>query len=66
MTHFDSLPESAGDFTSTSAVEYFCGKCKAKTPHSVQTWESKDGAYVDYKYTCQPCGKVHWVDGIDS
>jgi hypothetical protein len=66
MTHFKPMDESEGDFTSESVTEYFCGKCKKKTPHTVLTWESKDGGYVDYKYTCQTCGKVCWIDGIDS
>lgn len=66
MTHFGEIPESAGDFTQQKIASYFCGKCKDSTPHLVQLWESKDGAYEDYKYTCQTCGKICWVDGIDS
>lgn len=33
-----------------------------------QKWESNDGGYEDYKYTCQDaeCGHAWWVEGIDS
>jgi hypothetical protein len=66
MTHFGEMKESDGDFTHEQVMEYFCGRCKARTAQTVKTWESKDGGYVDYKYTCNTCGKVCWVDGIDS
>jgi hypothetical protein len=40
-----------------------CSTCHE--PMTVQTWESNDGAFEDFKYTC-PNGHVEWVDGIDS
>jgi hypothetical protein len=66
MTHMNPMPESAGTFTKESVVQTFCRREQAMLDHRVQVWESNDGAYEDYKYTCLSCGTVHWVDGIDS
>ena len=66
MTHTGPMPESAGEFTATERG-IKCHKCGQPTA-KCETWESSDGAYEDYKYTCQSpaCGYVWWVDGIDS
>jgi hypothetical protein len=66
MTHFESMPESAGDFTAERLAIRPCKKCGKMTDHKCQTWESHCGSYVDYKFTCLGCRTVYWVDGIDS
>jgi hypothetical protein len=66
MTHTGPLPESAGEFTKEAIAKRWCGRCLQSTSHKLQVWESTDGAYEDEKYTCLECGRVHWVDGIDS
>lgn len=67
MTHFGPMDESEGELRSEhgDAVRS-CSQCKVATLHKVETWDSNDGAYTDHKYTCRNCGRVHWVDGIDS
>jgi len=64
MTHSGPLPESAGTFQDLHEDPAECPKCKQKTL-VCKSWDSSDGAYTDYKYSC-PCGYVRWVDGIDS
>jgi hypothetical protein len=65
--HFGPMPESAGEFTKSSQRgDLACRKCKVVGQVTCQTWESSDGAYEDYKYTCGACGAVWWIDGIDS
>lgn len=66
VTHYGSMPESAGTFTLGLVLEIPCRTCEKITPHLCQVWHSNDGAYVDEKFTCNVCGRVHWVDGIDS
>lgn len=65
MTHMGPMSESEGEFSFTHATNTPCRKCGG---HNVtyRIWESSDGAYEDYKYTCADCGHVWWVDGIDS
>lgn len=65
MTHMHPMSESEGEFTHTEHNAGQCGQCGS---HQVkcQTWESSDGAYEDYKFTCEDCGHVWWVDGIDA
>ena len=65
MTHTGPMSESQGEFTQSAASKRACRKC-GKTNVRCQLWESSDGAYEDEKYTCQDCGHVWWVDGIDS
>jgi len=65
MTHMRPMSESEGEFTSTHRHAATCRKCKSENV-TCKTWESSDGAYEDYKYTCQDCGHVWWVDGIDA
>lgn len=64
MMHTGPIPESAGTFDEPAVSERPCPKCGGKV--TCETWDSNDGAYTDYKYTCTTCGKAWWVDGIDS
>ena len=66
MTHTREMGEHEGEFTACQNTSRKCGKCGG--PMACQTWESSDGAFEDYKYTCmnKACMHVHWVDGIDS
>jgi hypothetical protein len=66
MTHANPLSESDGKFTSSKNTSRKCSTCGG--PMVCQTWESSDGAFEDYKYTCMnaKCMRVEWVDGIDS
>lgn len=67
MTHTAPMHESQGTFTALSEpYERPCGKCGKWTTHRARRWDSNDGGYEDYEYTCLACGQVHWVDGIDS
>lgn len=66
MTHTGPMHESEGEFTLREVDQRYCSTCKKITGHAAERWESKDGAYVDWKYTCLTCSLVHWVDGIDS
>jgi hypothetical protein len=66
MTHIGEIPESDGELSRATLVSRPCKPCGKITRHTRQTWESNDGAYEDFKFTCQTCSAVHWVDGIDS
>lgn len=66
MTHTGPMHESEGTFGPAVREGRYCSTCKRNTPHKAEKWDSSDGAYTDYKYTCTVCGTVHWVDGIDS
>lgn len=60
------MSETAGDLSDGKIAEgVTCRKCRGG-PVREQAWESTCGGYEDYKYTCQACGFVWWVDGIDS
>lgn len=65
MTHMRQMAESEGDLGKAQATERSCPSCKTQTM-TVQEWESSDGGWVDFKYTCSTCGKAVWIDGIDS
>lgn len=66
MTHTGSMPDSAGEFKELGRETRDCRHCGHGTLHTVERWDSLDGAYVDHRFTCTVCGTVHWVDGIDS
>jgi uncharacterized protein with PIN domain len=66
MTHMGPMKESEGTFTLVGDSMTRCRACERNTMHTVQQWDSNCGGYEDFKYTCNECGKVHWVDGIDS
>lgn len=42
-----------------------CGKCPSQAVER-QVWESSDGGFEDYHYTCKSCGHNWWVDGPDA
>lgn len=65
MTHFGPMPDSAGDFSEPQATDTHCRKCDSATV-TVQTWESHDGAYTDYRYECAACGHHWWIEGPDA
>lgn len=63
--HTKPMAEHEGDLSDPQPSETSCPRCKGSSV-TYQLWESKDGAYEDFKYTCGGCGEVWWVDGIDS
>lgn len=63
MTHMRQMDESEGVAGAARPSDRVCSTCYE--PMTVQTWESSDGAFEDFKYTCAN-GHVEWVDGIDS
>lgn len=66
MTHTRPMAESEGTLSEADVVaDRSCPKCR-KGPVVVQTWESRDGAYEDSKFTCQACHHTWWVDGPDA
>lgn len=66
MTH-GQMKEIEGDFTELAPHgPMVCLGCGHTTMHRCQRWDSKDGAYEDYKHTCLECGYVEWMEGIDS
>lgn len=54
-------------FTDHRTCLAVCRQC-GKTNVELDVWESSDGAYEDYRYTCMEagCGNVWWVDGPDA
>lgn len=65
--HTGPMSETQGELSEEKipATGVSCRKCKGG-PVVEQEWTSSCGGYEDYKYTCQACGFVWWVDGIDS
>lgn len=63
--HTQPMSESDGTFDEPKKTDRECRKCGV---HAVtyETWDSSDGGYTDYKYTCGACGHTWWIDGIDS
>lgn len=62
-------PESKSKRGSTAvdmASDRKCTKCGHTGQVTCSVHESSDGAYEDWRYTCQACGHVWWIDGIDS
>ena len=59
------MDESEGQFSKPEVSICLCRKCNSKNV-TCQEWESSCGGYEDYKYTCNDCNYVWWVDGIDS
>ena len=55
-----------GDFTESGRmVDVPCRKCPAAQVHE-REWDSSDGAYTDWKYTCTACGHAWWIEGSDA
>lgn len=68
MTHIGKpIRESDGKFSAPTETDVMCPNC-GRGSVTCETWDSHDGAYEDYKYTCHAtgCGHVWWVDGIDA
>ncbi len=65
--HTQPMSESDGKFEKDwKPDDRPCRECKVSGQVFYRVWESSDGAYEDYKYNCRACGKVWWIDGIDS
>lgn len=65
MTTSRKFSELEGEFTRSEQSQTPCRKCGGRNV-KCQTWESSDGGYEDYKYTCGDCSHIWWIDGIDS
>lgn len=63
--HTKSILESDGSFKQIEQ-KYDCPHCKSKNSVSIKIWESSCGGYEDEKNSCEKCGKIWWVEGIDS
>jgi hypothetical protein len=65
MTTSRKFSDDEGTFEGDGIDDRPCRKCNG---HNVKfrIWESSDGAYEDYRYSCPDCGAIWWVDGIDS
>lgn len=64
--HVGAVSEGAGEFTAEEKASYPCPRCGAEVREL--KWESKCGAFEDYKYVCSNarCTYTRWVDGPDS
>jgi hypothetical protein len=51
--------------TKDEAPEFRCRVCGSDGVW-YRTWESSDGAYIDYRYECRSCKRTWWVEGADS
>jgi hypothetical protein len=65
MTTNRQFANHEGEFKPIETCVTPCRKC-GKENVRCESWESSDGAYEDYRYTCADCGHVWWIDGIDS
>lgn len=45
--------------------DFKCKYCGENKNLVYYLWESSDGAYEDYHYKCDDCGKDWWVEGAD-
>lgn len=46
-------------------IKIHCRKCSAPNV-TRRVWESSDGAYEDYEYSCPDCEHVWWIEGPDA
>lgn len=62
--HTGSVP---GTFTRPEgkARKTVCPHCFGEDV-TVRLWESDDGAYEDWRFTCKSCGHQWWVEGPDA
>ena len=65
MTTSKQYQDSDGTFEGGGMDDRPCRAC-GEVNVKYRIWESSDGAYEDYKYTCMSCGACWWIDGIDS
>ena len=63
--HTGPMPESAGILNAGEMTDRICSKCGEKRVRR-RVWESSCGGYTDLKFTCEGCGNIWWIDGIDS
>jgi transposase-like protein len=66
MTHMREMSEHEGEFGEEQKTDRKCPKCGSSMTEKL--WESSDGAYEDWKYTCvnKDCGYYFWIEGPDS
>lgn len=68
--HTGPMSDHDGDFGDAKPCDRRCPRKKDGAvcggAMTVQVWESHCGGYEDHRFTCTSCGKVVWVDGIDS
>ena len=64
--HSQPMSEDQGKFGGWQPDPRACPACKTSEQVYYRLWESNDGGFEDYKYHCRACGKVWWIDGIDS
>ena len=64
MTHTRQMHDSEGTFTPWEAEATPCRECGGHVEYRL--WESSDGGWEDFQFRCLDCGRVWWVDGIDS
>jgi hypothetical protein len=65
VTHTRAYDDDEGEFSAEEKVSRrLCPVCK--TPMTMRSWESSDGAFEDFRYTCPECANVVWIDGIDA
>lgn len=65
MTHMAPMADSEGTFNNQQKSTRPCRHCGG-TEVYYRVWESSCGGYEDEKYECRDCGKMWWIDGIDS
>ena len=66
MTHTTPMADNQGEFSEFKVYpEIACRNCGVHAV-SMREWESSCGGWEDYQYRCNACGKMWWVDGIDS
>ena len=51
--------------TKAENPNFTCRKC-GSDEIEYREWESSDGAYDDYHYRCNSCGRDWWVEGADA
>ena len=64
--HSQPMSEDQGEFGEWKPAPWPCPNCKVTGQLFYRIWKSSDGAFEDEKSECRACGKVWWIDGIDS
>lgn len=64
--HSQPMKDSDGTFDGWKACPTTaCRRCKKLTVKS-REWDSSDGAYEDYQFSCYSCGHTWWIEGPDA